>query len=221
MWKFLRCGRTLPAIAAIVILVGCDKSPTAPTPDPTPVPLTVSSVSPTPLIRSNVAQVVTVAGNGFRAGLTVKVMDPTGNPVTVATGAVQNISTTSLQVTVTLPVAGRYGVILQQADGETSSQLPFDVFDPAPQIDSVSPALTIIDSDPQPVALIGSRFSAALTLRIVEPDGVVSERTTPGFSVDGDSLIQFMMVFTKVGSYTFTVRQVGGLASNAIEVRVR
>ena len=221
MWNLLRRRRVFSAIAAVAILAGCDKSPTTPSPDPTPVPLSVSSVSPTPIVRSDVAQAVTVAGNGFRAGLSVRVIDPAGGSVTVPSGAIQNLSKTSLQVTVTLSVAGQYGVIVQQADGETSSQLPFDVFDPAPKIDSVSPALTIIDSDPQPVALLGSRFDAALTLRIVEPDGVVVERTTPWFSVDEDSLVQFMMVFNKIGNYTFSLRRAGGLASNTIEVRVR
>jgi hypothetical protein len=223
MRNLLRDPRAFSAIIAVALLAaGCEKSPTAPT--PTPVPVSVSSVTPVPVIRSEIGQVMTIGGLGFRAGLTLRVIDPTGSSVTLAGVAILNLSSTSFQVAVILPSAGRYGVVVQQSDGEASSQFSFDVFDPppaTPKIDSVSPDLTIIDSEPQPVALIGSRFAASFTLRIVDPDGVISERTTPGFSVNGDSLIQLMMVFNKVGAYTFSLRHATGVTSNTIEVRVR
>jgi hypothetical protein len=209
-------------VAVAILAAGCDKSPTAPT--PTPVPVSLSSVTPLPLIRSDIGQIVTISGLGFRAGLTLRVTDPNGSSVSLAGAAILNLSSTSFKAAVTLPIAGRYSVVVQQQDGETSSQLSFDVFDPppaTPKIDSVSPDLTIIDSEPQPVALIGSRFAASFTLRIVDPDGVVIERTTPDYSLSGDSLIQLMMVFNKLGAYTFSLRHATGVVSNTIEVRVR
>ena len=111
MQSFFLRGRAICAIAAIAVLAGC-ASPTSPTPaPPTPAaPVNMASVAPSAPIRSNTVQVLTVAGNSFRAGLVLRITNPLGLATTVPSADIRNLSSSSFEASVTLPTAGLYPV---------------------------------------------------------------------------------------------------------------
>ncbi len=225
---FLR-AQALWAIAAIVVLASCNQSPTAPSPSPAPAPapaapFRVVNVTPAAPIRSDTAQVLTVAGLGFRQGLALRITDPGGLSITIPNTDIRNLLPTSFQASVMLPEAGRYGVVVQQQNGEASGSFLFDVLNaPAatPQIDDITPSQTIVDSRPQQVSLIGLNFDESLTVHIVDPDGVLTRMDPLEFTIDAGSVIRFLMVFDKTGTYTFSLWNGSGLASNSGDVLVR
>jgi len=165
-----------------------------------------------------------IRGIGFRPGLTLRISDPQSVTVTVPKTAILDLLPASFRVALVLSQAGQYRLVVQQLDGESSAPFLLDVARPAgptPQVDAVSPSSTIVDAMPQQVSLIGLNFDASLAVRIVDPDGAITEKRSPDVTTNGDSVIQFLLVFSKIGTYTFSVWTVGGIGSNVADVRVR
>jgi len=218
---FLR-GRSLWAAATMVALASCSHSPTAPTVTPL-VPVSLASVTPASPIRGETAQLLRIAGLGFRPGLALTIMDPGGQSITIPTGDIQNLLPTSFDAPVFLRQAGRYSIVIRQQDGEMSGAFGLDVRnDPltTPQIETVSPSQTLVDTVNQPVALIGVNFDESLIVHIVGPDNVLMVKDNVDFTLDGRELIQFTMIFDKIGTYTFSLWKGSVQVSNSSDVRV-
>ena len=225
MQSFFLRGRAICAIAAIAVLAGCASS-TSPTPTPpTPsAPVGMASVAPSAPIRSSTVQVLTVAGNSFRAGLVLRITNPLGLATTVPSADIRNLSSSSFEASVTLPTAGLYLIVVQQLDGETSGSFSLNVVTAAgsgPHIESVSPAQTIVDDQTQQVSLIGSGFDLSLTVRMVGPDNVQTEIRAEDFTIEANSIIQFVLVLSKTGTYTFSLWNGNGRMSNFADLIVR
>jgi len=222
--------------AAIVVAINCNNGPTTPTPvnppvvpivpAPVPVVASISSVIPAAPAQSAVAQILSLAGIGFQAGQVLRVTAPSG-AVTVVEGTdIQAIAPTSFQASVMLSEAGRYALAVRQANGDVSASFSVDVRE-AVAIDAiitgVSPAMVSVGATLVTVSLAGSNFDPSMIVQVVDPDSLLIEWDAEHRPSETTALIQFSMVFSKIGDYRISLWSplLLGPVSNTVIVRVR
>jgi len=86
----------------------------------------ISSISPSSPTHSGSNQTVTVYGNYFQSGLTVYISWGTGS-TTLSGTQIQNVTSTSFQMIVTLGGAGGWSIRVNNPDGKQSSTYSFTV----------------------------------------------------------------------------------------------
>jgi len=87
----------------------------------------ISQVSPSSPSASSTPRTLTVYGSGFQSGLTVTAIPPSGTSFTISGSQIQNITSTSFQMTVTLNTAGTWAIRVNNPDGQQSSLYLFVV----------------------------------------------------------------------------------------------
>jgi uncharacterized protein (TIGR03437 family) len=91
-----------------------------------PPPVTITSLSPSsPGVGPN--QVVTVNGTGFQTGLSVTIAPPGSGSVVLSGSAIQSVTPTSFQLTVTFTVQGTYTMRVSNPDTGQSNVFIFSV----------------------------------------------------------------------------------------------
>ena len=104
---------------------------------PLPVPR-ITSISPTTPTANSQNQTVTVNGIGFQAGLRVTATFPNGGSSTLqGSGQIQNVTSSTFQMIITLNAAGSWSIQAINADGRPSNQFTFTVNQPI-QVPSVT-----------------------------------------------------------------------------------
>jgi len=183
-----------------------------------PVP-SVSGTSPRSPTQSSVPQMVFVGGVNFAAGLTVSLTSPSGVTATLDPSAVQNVTSTTFQMTVLLPEVGTYSMTVTNPSGKTSAPATFVVKAPEtpapPQVTGVSPSAPVVSTSAQPVYVFGTGFATGLTVQLTAPDGTTSTIAGASINVGSSTVFQMMLTLSQAGQYTFRVSNPSGLTSTA------
>jgi hypothetical protein len=87
----------------------------------------ITAVLPDHLQASPNPQALTVQGQKFVPGMSVSVTDPAGTVQDVPAGAIGDVRATSMQVTVTLQLAGDYTIVATSPSGTPSNSFGFRV----------------------------------------------------------------------------------------------
>jgi hypothetical protein len=87
----------------------------------------ISGVQPDRLRASANPQTLTLVGQGFVPRMAVTVIDPAGSAQDVPAGAISNLRPTSVQIKVTLELAGDYSVTATSPSGVPSNAFGFKV----------------------------------------------------------------------------------------------
>jgi hypothetical protein len=182
----------------------------------------ISSVTPAAPARSASAQVLTITGTSFSAGLSLDVVGPDGRKQTYAGPAIQTRRETSFQAAVLLATPGNYTLTVTNPDGATSE--PFIVkgqpATAAPTIDGVLPAQVTKDPDPQVLTVSGGRFVDGLAASVTDPAGTVFLLKGPAIGAVSASSFTLSMAFEMVGDYSLLVTNPSGDSSNTVTVKV-
>lgn len=88
----------------------------------------IDSVSPTSVIHSANVQVFSVTGANFSSALSVTLLDPSGQPLSVSGAIVGAVLPGSFQIGVTLTQTGTYTLYVTNPTGETSNSVAIAVF---------------------------------------------------------------------------------------------
>jgi hypothetical protein len=195
-------------------------------------PPVVSSVTPTPIVASASAQVLTVSGTGFAPGLTVEVTSQ-GNTATFTGAAVQGQRATMFEISAVLAQTGAATLVVRNTDGGVSDPFALTVVagpvkpqppTPAPMptavIDRVEPEKATRSSVAQPIMLSGKQFAAGLAVTVTDPTGTVRVIEANALEAVTPTSVRFQAVLDISGDYTFTVTNPKGQASNTVTVVV-
>lgn len=104
-------------------------------------PVSITSVSPSPVPLSANPQTVTFTGSGFESGLTLKLESP-GKQITTVPGAnITLISSTEFTAQITVDAAGSWAALVTNFDGTESSVFNFTA---SGTVSSTAPTITYI-----------------------------------------------------------------------------
>jgi hypothetical protein len=106
---------------------GTVSSPFAETAKPQSAAPVISAVLPDRLQASSNPQALTLQGQKFVPGMSVSLTDPAGSVQDVAAGAIADVRPTSMQITVTLQLAGDYSIVATSPSGTPSNAFGFRV----------------------------------------------------------------------------------------------
>lgn len=181
----------------------------------------ISSVSPSTPTRSDSDQNVTVSGSNFVGGLTVTVFIPGGGTATLSGSQIQNVSSGSFTMVVTLNVVGQYGIRVNNPGGAQSNTFNFNVQSASPSISSVSPAIPTRSDSDQNVAVSGGNFVSGLTVTVFIPGGGTA--ILSGSQIQSVTPSSFTMIITLnvVGQYGISVNNPSGAQSNTLNFNVQ
>lgn len=93
---------------------------------PEPVPQSVPAidrVSPDKVIRSSVAQALTLSGNNFALGLSVSVTDPTGSVIVMKGTALDSVTPEVVKLSILLDISGEYTFLITNPPGRSSNSV--------------------------------------------------------------------------------------------------
>lgn len=196
---------------------------------PPPLPLTpsISSISPVTPFASPIQQTVAVSGTNFQAGLTVSVRPRAGSMLSGI--QIQNVTSTSFQMIITLADAIDYTLLVINPGGLESNAFGFGAILLAlppppspltPSISSISPSSPTASASIQTVTVNGSSFQAGLTVTVGLPGGGSS--TLSGGTIQSVTLASFQMIIllADAGNYTLRVTNPAGLQSNVFAFSV-
>jgi hypothetical protein len=179
---------------------------------PEPADPKIDSVSPTSPTAGPHDQTMTVLGSGFQSGLTVLV-SWAGGGATLSGTQIQNVSSTSFRMIITLANPGEYTIRVNNPDGRRSNTFSFMVIDDYPVISSVSPSAPIAGPNDQTMTVHGMRFQPGLTVSVTWNGGGA---TLSGTQIQNVSSTSFRMIITLAnpGGYTIRVNNPDGRRSN-------
>lgn len=182
----------------------------------------INSISPVSPTRRDSDQNVTVTGSGFNSGLTVTVFIPGGGTATLSGAQIQNVTSNSFTMIVTLNLIGQYGIRVNNIDGGQSTTFFFQVQNSVitPQINSIFPSSPTRRDTDQSITVSGTGFQAGLTVTVFYPGG---SSTLSGSQIQNVSLTSFTMLITVnlTGTYSIRVNNQDGGQSNIFNFQVQ
>ena len=136
----------------------------------------ISGIAPETPMASEKAQVLTVTGEGFGAGLTLFVTTPGGAVKSLTGSDLSNQKGTSFQVSLSLAEVGRYSFVVVTEKGPRSTAFVLEVRGrgKGPWIDEVMPAEFSRSRDVQMVTIAGRNFAPGLRVSLSDPAGNVT-----------------------------------------------
>jgi pimeloyl-ACP methyl ester carboxylesterase len=186
------------------------------------VPPSISSISPTTPQTSVRDQNVTVNGSNFASGLTVTVTFPNGGTGTLSGSQIQNRTSTSFVMVVTLNATGTWRIRVNNPNGEQSGQFSFNVnAAQTPSISSISPSSPTVSNSDQNVQVSGSNFQSGMTVTVFFPGG--GSGTLSGTQLQNVTPTSFRMVTTLniVGTYSIRINNPSNLQSSTFNFTTR
>jgi DUF971 family protein len=152
----------------------------------------INSISPVSPTRRDGDQSVSVFGTSFQSGLTVTVFYPGGSS-TLSGTQIQNVTSGSFTMVITLNLVGQYGIRVNNPDGGQSNTFNFNVQNivSTPQIKSISPSSPLASNNDQNVTVFGSGFQLGLTVTVSYPGG---SSTLSGSQIQNVNSSSFVMV---------------------------
>lgn len=181
----------------------------------------IQSVTPDRPVVSPKAQLVTVAGDDFRAGLTLIVTTAGGAVRNLTGNEILSLQPRSFQVSFTFDTAGTYSFVVFNVDGGKSAPFAVQARQAAsqPSIDSVSPAEFPRGNEPQVVTILGRNFGPGLRVSVTDPTGTVTVHNE--FDKLEAQTAVLRLTFGISGQYALMVTSGSGESSNTVPVMVR
>lgn len=182
----------------------------------------ISSISPSALQTSVTDQNVRVNGSNFVSGLTVTVTFPSGGTGTLSGSQIQNVTSSSFTMRITLNATGTWRIRVNNPNGEMSGQFQFNVTAAqTPTINSISPSSPFASNSDQNVSVSGSNFQNGMTVNVFFPGG--GSGTLSGSQLQNVSPTSFTMVVTLnlTGTYGIRINNPSGLNSSTFNFTVR
>jgi hypothetical protein len=201
--------RYIVATAALVGLVGS-------TPE-------ITSVAPLTPRASNDAQMLTVTGKDFLAGLSLEVRTPDGQTTVVSGGSINVQSTNVFSASVVLSRAGEYGLKVINMDGGQSHPATLKVRGttepPSIMIDRVSPFAPMHGPQAQVLHLEGRNFDNGTMVTVMDPAGA----DVPGIAVGKITAtsMDITVLLNQRGDYVLQAVSRSGATSNRVTVQVQ
>ena len=160
----------------------------------------ISSINPPTPVAGSANQNVIVFGSQFQSGLTVSVTFPNGGSATLSGSQIQNLTSTSFTMVITLNGAGSWAIRVNNPDGGESNTFLFNVLPgkSSPTISSILPSSPFATPGNQNVSVFGSQFQAGLTVSVFFPGGGSS--TLSGSQIQSVSGTSFVMVINFNGN---------------------
>lgn len=179
----------------------------------------ITAVTPEAPVASQKPQTLTVAGEGFRTGLTLFVTTPGGAVKTFAGADLLSQRATSFQVSFALAETGRYTLVVVNEEGPRSTAFAIQARAPGkqPWIDEVMPAEFSRSREAQVVTLAGRNFASGLRVSLTDPAGEVT--TADVVRVESQSVV-VRLVFEHAGPYELMLTNSSGESSNAVAISV-
>jgi hypothetical protein len=179
----------------------------------------INSISPASPTVSNSNQNVNVSGSNFQSGLTVTVFFPNnGGSTTLSGSQIQNVTSTSFTMVITLNIVGNYGIRVNNPNGNQSNIFNFNTQAAPPSISSVSPATPCVRNIDQSITVNGNNFVSSLTVTVTFPNGQTG--TLSGSQIQNVTSTSFTMLITLAdpGNYSIRVYNPSGAQSNNFQM---
>jgi hypothetical protein len=221
-------GRLLLVAVALSATACGGSAPTSPSPTSTPQystpPATVSSVLPASLPPSDSSQTIIVVGSNFKPGLTVDLTASTGATATIGGSAIQSLTDTSFEASVTVAAPGTYTLRVTNPASPPSPAVTVTAQGadtPRPTIAGLSPSSPPQSTASQMVVVAGSNFQAGLTAVLTGPTGTTT--TLGGSAIDSvtQTLFHLTATLADAGSYKLRVSNPSGQMSEPWTFTVR
>ncbi len=186
---------------------------------------TIASVSPSVIVASPTAQIITVHGTNFQIGLTLGFARGTGATSLVSGAQIANVTPTSFDATIPLTGGGNYTFTVINPDTSVSNALVMSVDAPpaAPSavLFSLAPDPIIARPSPQTISVSGQGFLSGLTLAVTLQNG--ASVTVSGSQITRVASQSFdaMVTIPIAGTYSFQVTNPGATTSNAITKNIQ
>jgi hypothetical protein len=224
-------------VAALVAACG-HSNPTAPstsTPAATTAlqaAATVSSVLPAALPPSQATQTLVVEGANFMPGLSVifAVGPASGSTPasdssqTLSGSAIQNLTSSSFEVNVTVPGPGQYTLRVINPSS-TPSEPKTVTGDPTitgnPAVAGLSPRSPVVSSAPDPVYVVGTGFISGVSVVLTLPDGTTSTVGGSSITFGSPTVFQMRPTFAQAGAYSLRVVNPSGQTSDPFPFTVQ
>ena len=136
----------------------------------------ISHILPVSPIMSSTDQPVTVRGINFQPGLTVSVTFPNGQSATLSGAQIQNVSSASFVMLITLNATGNWTIRIN-VNGIQSNAYSFIVRAPAPTITSITPTPVIANQE-TPLTVTGVNFQNNFSAYVITPSGRLRVEST-------------------------------------------
>ncbi|HMT09438.1 MAG TPA: M23 family metallopeptidase, partial [Pyrinomonadaceae bacterium] len=179
-------------------------------------PPVVNSVNPSSPTANPIDQNIAVNGSNYQQGLTVTVTFPNGGTATLGGTQIQNVTSSSFVMRITLASAGTWCIRVNNPNGGQSSTFCFTVQSgvQSATIYSINPATPIARTTDQDVIVSGGNFQENLVVDITFPAG--GGTTLSGSQIQNVSSSSFIMRATlnAAGNWTIKVRNPDGGQSN-------
>jgi pimeloyl-ACP methyl ester carboxylesterase len=183
----------------------------------------VFSLNPaTPFVNAN-DQDVFVSGANFQPNLNVSVNFPGGNS-TLSGTQIQNVTSSSFMMRITLGTAGNWSIRVNNPDGGQSSLFAFSVTTGTqnPSVTSINPSTPSTQGADQNVIVNGSNFQDGLRVDVTFPSGGVSTLQGTG-QIQNVTANSFLMRITlnAAGNWTMRVINPNGAQSGQFNFNVQ
>lgn len=186
----------------------------------------ISSVEPLAPQASATAQLLTITGSNFLAGISLTVVTPDGQKLTYAGAAIRARRETAFQVAVALAAPGAYTLTATNPDRSTSDPFVLKVLtspQPAsatPRIERVLPEQLTKDPQAQVLKISGERFAQGLSVSVTDPVGTVYLFKSPAVGSVTATSFDLSIVLEMTGDYSLMVTNPSGESSNSVTFKV-
>jgi hypothetical protein len=181
-----------------------------------PVPLSITSIAPNPIVAATAAQTLTINGSGFLSGATVKVSyDTYASTLTVA-----SLTSAKITATITTGTTARvWNIQVVNPSGQGSNTVPLQVNAPTPPpaIASVTPSSIAGSTQSQPLTIIGTGFLQGAQVQVSYPGYTA---VLPVTSQGSAQLVAAITTGTTARTWSVTVINPSGQASNTVTFTV-
>ena len=172
----------------------------------------ITSLSPNPMKGSTTAQVLTLNGTGFLAGLSIKV-----GTVTYGPSQLTSMSSTKVMLNVTVGTAAQnLAVEAINTTGPASNTATLQVTGPPPAIGALSPNPMTGSNNGQVLTITGTGFQSGLTLQI----GSTMLTSSQVMSVTATQIQVDIIVGLTTRPFAVSVKNPDGQVSNSVNFQV-
>jgi hypothetical protein len=183
----------------------------------------ITSIDPAAPVRSTKPQTLTINGKNFMDGLTLTVMQPTGQSLMFQGADIQMRRDTSFQATMLIDQPGAWSFVVTNRDGGTSQPFVLRIEQPrgadTPAIERIEPAEPMRQVEAQKLRVIGQRFAAGLQAVLTDPTG--TDVTDVQVTKVTQNSFEIAARLDKAGDFLLVVTNPSGAVSNVARIPVR
>lgn len=183
----------------------------------------ITAVTPNIIQPASSPQTITVEGDTFINGLSLEVIAPSGNSVSLNGNAIQSLASNTFQADVTFDVPGNYTLRVRNPNGAESDAFALQVgssADSAPQVTAISPSTVVRSAQSVLIVLQGRNLESASNITMTPPSGASVTLGGNQILSISSTEIDLSVVLNAAGTYTFVVTSGLGGSSTPISLTV-